>query len=204
VVPPRDVIRREPLAQRKLRLGFVGGEGPAKGSDLIKAALRELPHTDYELHVVDAALNLGRRHIFEEVWQVPGTLKIVPAYTQATIDEFFASVDVLLFPTQCKESFGLTVREAMLRDTWVIATDAGGAVEDIIDGENGDIVPLINGYEPFREALRRLLDDPSRLDGYRNPHPELIRVFADQAQELLGYMEEVIQAVPTQAVSLRS
>lgn len=204
VVPPRDVIKREPLAQRKLRLGFVGGEGPAKGSDLIKAALRELPHTDYELHVVDAALNLGRRHIFEEVWQVPGTLKIVPAYTQATIDEFFASVDVLLFPTQCKESFGLTVREAMLRDTWVIATDAGGAVEDIIDGENGDIVPLINGYEPFREALRRLLDDPTRLDGYRNPHPELIRVFADQAQELLGYMDEVMHAVPAPAPSLRA
>lgn len=193
VKPPKTAIERAPLAQRKLRLGFVGGEGPAKGSELIKAALRELPHTNYELHVVDAALNLGRRHIFEETWQIPGTLKIVPAYTQATIDEFFASVDVLLFPTQCKESFGLTVREAMLRDTWVVATDAGGAVEDIIDGENGDILPLINGYEPFREALRRLLDDPARLDGYRNPHPELIRVFADQAIELLDYMDEVVQ-----------
>lgn len=193
VKPPLYPVERTSLAQRKLRLGFVGGEGPAKGSELIKAALRELPHTNYELHVVDAALNLGRRHIFEETWQIPGTLKIVPAYTQATIDDFFASVDVLLFPTQCKESFGLTVREAMLRDTWVVATDAGGAVEDIIDGENGDILPLINGFEPFREALRRLLDDPSRLDGYRNPYPELIRVFADQATELLEYVGEVMK-----------
>lgn len=205
VKPPLTPIQRAPLAQRKLRFGFVGGEGPAKGSELIKAALRELPHTNYELHVVDAALNLGRRHIFEETWQIPGTLKIVPAYTQATIDEFFASVDVLLFPTQCKESFGLTVREAMLRDTWVVATDAGGAVEDIIDGENGDVLPLINGYEPFREALRRLLDNPSRLEGYRNPHPELIRIFSDQANELLEYMGEVMnRSASTIPVVLRS
>ncbi|AWH48207.1 glycosyl transferase [Stenotrophomonas sp. SAU14A_NAIMI4_5] len=202
VVPPRRSVTREPLARRKLRLGFVGGEGPAKGSELIKEALRQLPHTNYELHVVDAALNLGRRHIFEETWGIPGTLKIVPAYTQSTIDDFFASVDVLLFPTQCKESFGLTVREAMLRDTWVIATDAGGAVEDIIDGANGDIVPLINGFEPFREALRRLLDNPEQLDGYHNPHPELIRVFSDQADELLGFMGEVMERFPARHLAL--
>lgn len=202
VVPPRRSVTRESLARRKLRLGFVGGEGPAKGSELIKEALRQLPHTNYELHVVDAALNLGRRHIFEETWEIPGTLKIVPAYTQSTIDNFFASVDVLLFPTQCKESFGLTVREAMLRDTWVIATDAGGAVEDIIDGANGDIVPLINGLEPFRDALRRLLDNPEQLDGYRNPHPELIRVFSDQADELIGFMGEVMDRFPAKHLAL--
>lgn len=196
VVPPRAPIQRSAPSGRKLRFGFVGGEGPAKGSELIKQVLRELPHTNYELHVVDAALNLGRRHIFEESWQIPGTLKIVPAYTQASIDEFFASVDVLLFPTQCKESFGLTVREAMLRDTWVIATDAGGAVEDIVPGENGDVVPLLNGTALFKASIEQLLEEPGRLDGYRNPHAELIRVFDDQAGELLQYLETVIHQYP--------
>ncbi|MGN6478596.1 glycosyltransferase [Luteibacter sp.] len=197
VVPPRTKASRSTPGQRPLRLGFVGGEGPAKGSELIKQVLREMPeHTNYELLVVDGALNLGRRVIFETTWDIPGTLRIVPAYTQETIDEFFEGVDVLLFPTQCKESFGLSVREAMIRDVWVIATDAGGAVEDIVPGENGDIVPLEDDGARFKEALRRLLENPERLDGYRNRHVDMIRVFDEQAAELTGLLQDVAKRHP--------
>ena len=37
-------------------------------------------------------------------------VEIIPAYSQDNIDDFFAGIDVLLFPTQWKESFGLTVQ----------------------------------------------------------------------------------------------
>lgn len=197
VVAPRRRAERSAPSGRPLRLGFVGGEGPAKGSELIKQVLREMPeHTNYELLVVDGALNLGRRVIFESTWSIPGTLRIVPAYTQDTIDDFFEGVDVLLFPTQCKESFGLSVREAMIRDVWVIATDAGGAVEDIVPGENGDVVPLEDDGARFKEALRRLLDDPARLDGYRNQHVDMIRVFDEQAAELSAMLKDVAARNP--------
>jgi glycosyltransferase involved in cell wall biosynthesis len=197
VVPPRTVAQRSPVSSRPLRLGFVGGEGPAKGSELIKQVLREMPeHINYELLVVDGALNLGRRVIFETTWDIPGTLKIVPAYTQDTIDEFFAGVDVLLFPTQCKESFGLSVREAMIRNVWVISTDAGGAVEDIVPGENGDVVPLEDDGANFKAALKRLLDNPGLLDGYRNTHVDMIRVFDEQAVELTGLLQDVARRHP--------
>lgn len=197
VVPPRMLADRSATTGRPLRLGFVGGEGPAKGSELIKQVLREMPeHTNYELLVVDGALNLGRRVIFESTWSIPGNLRIVPAYTQETIDEFFAGIDVLLFPTQCKESFGLTVREAMIRDVWVIATDAGGAVEDIVPGRNGDVVPLEDDGARFKAALKSLLDNPRRLDGYRNEHVDMIRVFDEQAAELTGLLMEVSSRNP--------
>lgn len=197
VVPPRREAERTPPSGRPLRLGFVGGEGPAKGSELIKQVLREMPeHTNYELLVVDGALNLGRRVIFESTWSVPGALHIVPAYTQETIDDFFNGIDVLLFPTQCKESFGLSVREAMIRDVWVIATDAGGAVEDIVPGENGDVVPLDDDGAGFMAALKRLLDKPGRLDGYRNRHVDMIRVFEEQAAELTTLLEDVADRHP--------
>lgn len=197
VVPPRRKAARGPSSGRPLRLGFVGGEGPAKGSELIKQVLREMPeHTNYELLVVDGALNLGRRVIFESTWSIPGALRIVPAYTQETIDDFFDGVDVLLFPTQCKESFGLTVREAMIRDVWVIATDAGGAVEDIVPGENGDVVPLEDDGAGFKAAVKRLFEDPDSLDGYRNRHIDMIRVFDEQAAELIALLEDVVHRHP--------
>lgn len=196
IVKPRIYINRSAPSTRPLRFGFVGGEGPIKGSALIKKALAGLPHTNYELHIVDNELNLGRRSIFESNWKIPGTFMAVPAYSQETIDEFFGSIDVLLFPTQWKESFGLSVREALIRDVWVITTDAGGVIEDIVDGENGDIIPLDDDGTALQTAIKRLLDAPERLDGYHNPHADLVRFFDEQANELTDYLMEVVERQP--------
>jgi glycosyltransferase involved in cell wall biosynthesis len=200
IVKPRRRPERIPPSQRPLRFGFVGGEGPIKGSHLIKKALRNLPqYTNYELRVVDNELNLGRRSIFESNWSIPGTLTIVPAYTQETIDEFFGNIDVLLFPTQWKESFGLSVREALIRDCWVIATDAGGVVEDIVAGENGDVIPLEDDGTELQRAIERLLANPGQLDGYRNVYADKICLFEDQARELTGYLASVAAKSPRPA-----
>lgn len=197
IVKPRKPPVRTLASSRPLRFGFVGGEGPIKGSDLIKKALRGLPqYTHYELHVVDNELNLGRRSIFESNWNIPGTLNIVPAYNQATIDDFFGSIDVLLFPTQWKESFGLSVREALIRDCWVIATDAGGVIEDIVPGENGDVISLRDDGTELKEAIEKLLSNPGRLDNYRNPHADMICLFEDQSLQLRDYLKAVAEAHP--------
>ncbi len=191
VASPGSALKRTPPSQRKLRFGFVGGEGVMKGGEMLKKAFRSLPYTNYELWVVDNALNLGWQSIHPEQWQVPGETKIVPAYTQATIDEFFGSIDVLLFPSRCKESFGLAAREALVRDVWLISTDAGGVVEDIVEGENGAIVPFDDDGTALAREIRKLLEDPSRLDGFRNPHARSICLFEQQARELRDLFGQV-------------
>ncbi|WP_349780651.1 glycosyltransferase [Xanthomonas sp. WHRI 7065] len=196
IAKPKVMPNRSAPSTRKIRFGFVGGEGPIKGSPLIKKALQGLSHTNYELHVVDNELNLGRRSIFESNWKVPGVFKAVPAYTQQTIDDFFGSIDVLLFPTQWKESFGLSVREALIRDVWVIATDAGGVIEDIVDGQNGNIIPLDDDGTALQAVIRNLLEAPDKLDGYRNPHADMVRLFDEQADELTDYLLEVVERQP--------
>ena len=191
VMAPTGVMMREVTGKQALRFGYVGGETPIKGAHLIKAVFKRLPHTNYRLCVVDNVVNLGRRSIDPSDWAVPGKLEIVPAYTQETIDAFFSEIDVLLCPTQCMESFGLSVREALIRNVWVIATDAGGLSEDIVSGENGDVIPLDDGGVELEKAVKRLLDNPSRLDGYRNPYADRVRLFDDQAHELGRLLEEV-------------
>lgn len=174
-----------------LRFGYIGGETPIKGAHLIKSIFRRLPYVNYRLRVVDNVLNLGRRSIDPAAWQVPGKLEIVPAYTQETIDEFFNDIDVLLCPTQAVESFGLAVREALIRHVWVIATDAGALSEDIVPGQNGEVVPLNSNGDEFRRAVERLLENPSQLYDYRNPYVDRIRLFADQASELAKLLRDV-------------
>jgi glycosyltransferase involved in cell wall biosynthesis len=167
---------------KKVRFGFVGGMGPIKGFEQIKRAFARIEREDYALHIVDNTLNLGFSSIKIDESRYQGEIKIVPAYTQESMDAFYANIDVLLFPSQWKESFGLTVREALSRDIWVIATNAGGVVEDIVDGENGAIIPMDGEYMPLYESVMQSFEiDFTR---YRNAHKASIASFDSQAQAI--------------------
>ena len=123
-LPPPD-YKKNDRAGDKVIFGFVGGPGEIKGADLIIKAFQEISSNKYELWVVDAAKNVGKSWHDKHYWDIPGELHFIPPYSQDSMDDFFAHIDVLLFPSQWKESFGLTVREALARDVWVIAIDAG-------------------------------------------------------------------------------
>lgn len=168
----------------RLRFGFVGGNEAVKGSLLVREAFALLPHGNYDLILVDSTLNLGFSSIRPRDWPVRGRLQVVPGYTQDTMDEFYDRIDVLLFPSQWKESFGMTVREALARDIWVIATDGGGQSEDIVDGVNGTLIPLDGRADGLRDAVRALLDSPQRLQGHANPYKARIMTFDAQAESL--------------------
>lgn len=177
----------EPLKRAqsdRIRFGFVGGGGAIKGEPLIKRAFEDIKYRNYELTLVDNTMNLGFSSVGNIGWRITGEVRAVPAYTQDTMDEFFEQIDVLLFPSQWKESFGLTVREALARDVWVIATDSGGVTEDIVPGENGTIIPLDGRYEPLRDEIVRLLENPHLLANYSNRHKQRITDFDAQAREL--------------------
>ena len=185
---------RPPRAPGVLRFGYVGGNNVVKGIELVRHAFERLDRADYALLLVDSTLNLGFRTMHVDGWKVSGRLSVVPAYRQETMDDFFEAIDVLLFPSQWKESFGLTVREALLRDVWVIATDGGGTVEDIVDGVNGTIIPLDANPDRLYQAVVALLDRPDRLGGYCNPYKERIVTYELQAEELHGVLLEASKA----------
>ena len=175
--PPRTPATR-------IRFAYVGGNVEVKGFSIVKRAFEALARGDWDLTLVDNTLNLGFSSVDAAEWRVRGTLKIEPAYTQDNMDAFFADIDVLLFPSQWKESFGLTVREALARDVWVIATDGGGPGEAITEGVNGNLIPLDGTHEKLQASVETLLDNPGRLAGYRNPCVDDIMDFARQAETL--------------------
>jgi glycosyltransferase involved in cell wall biosynthesis len=180
----RPVAPRPPRRPGPLRFGYVGGTAALKGATLIHTALQNIDRNDWTLVLVDNTLNLGFSSFDWHAWRLPGEVEIVPAYTQDTMDTFFEDIDILLFPSQWKESFGLTVREALVRDVWVIATDSGGAVEDIVDGVNGTIVPLGNEPAPLAAAITAALDRADAIRCHVNPFKERIATLDDQADEL--------------------
>ncbi|MGC1507620.1 glycosyltransferase family 4 protein [Ketobacter sp.] len=184
--------RRQRLATaEKITFGFVGGPGRIKGSDVIVAAFNTIASKDYQLLIVDAAANLGSTWKNGSYWDVPGEVQEVGAYSQDSMDDFFSRIDVLLFPSQWKESFGLVVREALARDVWVIATGEGAVAEDIRDGENGTLLPLTEDSSYLSVAIESLING-DQWKGYRDRYSHNIRSFDEQAIELNQILHSLV------------
>jgi glycosyltransferase involved in cell wall biosynthesis len=66
---------------------------------------------------------------------------IVFAGPREDIPAVLAATDVAVVPTRTAEPFGRTVVEAMAAGLPVVATDAGGPREIVLDGETGFLVP---------------------------------------------------------------
>lgn len=115
-------------ADGQLVFGFVGGPSQIKGWPLIRRAFGTLERDDFAVQVVDGSIDGSwwDGHTFEDL---PGTWAVHPRFSQAQIDDFYAKIDVLLFMSQWKESFGLAIREALARGIKVIQTDSGGTTE---------------------------------------------------------------------------
>lgn len=181
-----------------VRFGFVAGNEVSKGYLLIKEVFEQLKLSNWQLVMVDHSSHepaFGKRSI--EIDGI-GKVTILPKYTPDNADLFWDKIDVLLFPIQVPESFGLTVREALIRNKWVISSRYGGLEDTIRDGENGNLIPLSSDPRHLYKAVEDLLHDPDKLTGWENPLKSNIRSFDDQAGELVEIYREVVSASKNQ------
>lgn len=188
---PAESYAKKSNAQ--VRFAFVGGNADHKGYAFIKQIFESIEETHYELVIVDINRKLGYDSMFDSDWDIKGTLTIVDGYknTQEGLDNFFSDIDVLLFPSQCKESFGLTVREALVRDVWVMSTNAGGVEEDIVEGENGNIIDMQDNIA-FKDTIERYINTFNPENAYENTHKNEIRTYDTQAKELMAYYQDIL------------
>lgn len=129
---PKGAFFEAQAARRKsddlLTFGYLGGPSQIKGWPQIKQAFAGFSRDGFRVLLVDGSLD-------QSWWkgadfsQMPGSWEIVPRFEQSQMDEFFARIDVLLFMSQWKETYGLAIREALARGIRVIQTDSGGTVE---------------------------------------------------------------------------
>ena len=155
-------------AQRRA-LGLPGS-GP-----VVVSVGRFVPFKGYA-HLVEAAalvsrvrpdvrwLLVGDGELRHELERQCRTLEIQEKVTFAgwreDIPEILALGEVFVLPSLA-EHFGRVLVEAMAMEKPVVATDAGGTPEVVIDGETGCLVPP-GQAAPLAAAVIALLDDPTR------------------------------------------
>lgn len=143
------------------RLLYLGRLDPRKGVDLAVDALALLPEASTlvlqgsgdqayvdELRARCRDLGVHGRTRFQ----------LLP---RAELKDVYAEADVVLFPTQWDEPWGLVPLEAMAVGRPVVASGSGGSAEYLRDGENCLIYRPRASAEALAEAVRRLAADPS-------------------------------------------
>ncbi|MCP5037503.1 MAG: glycosyltransferase family 4 protein [Rhodobacteraceae bacterium] len=161
----------------RLSFGFIGGPSQIKGWPIIRKAFAGLERDDFDVHLVEGSLD-------ESWWKgldtnsLPGHWKVWPRFEQAKMDDLFSNIDVLLYPSQWRETFGLSIREAIARGIRVIQTDSGGTTEHPL-AYRERMLQIGDGPEVLRNELERVLDRSTE-----HPDPVEVTSFNDQAAEI--------------------
>ncbi|WP_321365639.1 glycosyltransferase [uncultured Celeribacter sp.] len=172
-------------ADKRVVFGFVGGPSQLKGWPLIRDAFAGLGRDDFRGLLVDGGdvASWWPSERRAELWQLKGDWSIVEKYSQDTMDGFYAQIDVLLFMSQWKETFGLTIREALSRGIRVIQTDSGGTTEHpALDADR--LIPIGASAERLQQEITACLEADLS-------HPIAgIESYSDQADNLMAWLSE--------------
>lgn len=182
-IKPPGSAWKKPKSGGKLTFAYLGGPSKLKGYHLIKEAFEQVQSANFKLVLTDSEKKLGINTGIGAHFKIKGELEVVAPFTRETIDAFFSEVDVLIAFSLWEEVFGLVVREALIRDVWVIGSDAGAIPEAIVPGKNGTIVERGN-VGKLKEAIETCIEKYDEIKGFCNPFKDQITTFETQAKTL--------------------
>lgn len=135
-----------PLQQKDIDLLYVGTLDLNKGMDRLLALLAQLP--GLRVVVIGHGPWLSQLQKFQT--EYPG-LELLGAKSPAELADYYRRSKVYLNLSR-NESFGLVMTEAMACGTPVIASQTDGALAQVLDAQNGFVVPQ-QDVQPMAAAL---------------------------------------------------
>jgi len=148
--------RKTRYVKKVVRLGYLGGDYQHKGFDRILKILSELTQNkqiEVELHIYGSYKKIQHKFCYYH-----------ERYSHDELNRVFDSMDVLVVPSRCMETFGMVVLEAISYGIPVLLTDKVGA-KDVIQhcGEEIGIVVKDNG-EDLLDSIFTICKDPEILN----------------------------------------
>ena len=199
-VTPRHEARNLLGIPAHFTLGVFSRIAPWKGQHVVLQALAQLPdvhaviagaplfgEADYLARLEEIVVDLGLQHRVHFLGH------------RNDVAELMRAVDVVVHPSVEAEPFGLTLVEAMLQETPIIATNNGAAPEILHDGQLGSLVPS-GDPAALAAALRAVRSDPGMAaDRARLARRSAeVRFAADRLQQdLRSALQECVTACAT-------
>lgn len=143
-----------------LHLGCIARLSPEKGVDILLSAIRDIP--DVTLTIVGQGPEEGYiRKLIDDDTVRHGTARIQLLRRTYNVEEFYASINILVLPSSDHDPFGLTAAEAMMRGVPTIVTNLCGIAGYLHDREDALVVPA-GSEKDLAEAISTLLDPSMR------------------------------------------
>ena len=134
-----------------VRLTYLGPPQSYKGYYFLLDCLDSIYAKGYRFH-----LNI----FFKPSDSRPYFNFISMGYKSSDLESIYDNTDLLLVPSQCMETFGFVVREAMSFGTPVLVTDNVGAKDIIKNGNTG----FIASYDKWEEIIMAVLSNKYILE----------------------------------------
>ena len=192
------VVAHPRTKAEKIRFGFVGSVIPTKGVHVLVEAAKKLQGHDVPFTVdIYGAPNQWTVAYNDELIESAKEfdfIKFHGRFDNKKIGKVLSELDVLVVPSIWYENAPLTLNEAGMTKTPVLASDRGGMLEFVRDNRYGRTFKLGDSADLARE-MRRLLDHPDEI-------PKLaggkvyIKEVDDNAVELEGLYEKIINGQP--------
>jgi glycosyltransferase involved in cell wall biosynthesis len=188
-IEPLERLPIENIDKRKVRFGYIGSVGRAKGFHILLGALENLSRQDNsELHVFGEAQNpWDKEYMGRSLRSYKGKSNII---THGYIDhhkisEAFNQIDVLVVPSIYLEVFGLVVLEAFSSGRPVIVTKSGGPAELVSDGVDGFIVER-DDSKSLAEAMQKFINRPGLIGEMAGQisHVKTISEYVDEIEKI--------------------
>lgn len=161
-------VKRKRNDKGSYRLLSVGLLAPYKGQDILIRSLDRLlkQGLDVQLDLVGGVFG-GQTEFKQHLQDLASELGLQKRIRflgfQDKIGPFLEASDIFILPSTRPEGLGIVILEAMAKGVPVVATNHGGTLEIIRDGENGILVPP-NDHLAMAAAIENLIKNPERAE----------------------------------------
>ncbi len=180
-----------------IRFGFVGSVIPTKGVHVLVDAAKKLSgRSGFCVDIYGAPNRWTVDYETELHKSAEGYGQVVfhGRFDNKQIGKVLANIDVLVVPSIWYENAPLTLNEASMTNTPVLASDRGGMLEFVRDNKYGRTFKL-GDADDLAAEMTKLLDDPSQIPSMAESDVYIKPVDVN-AKELLGYYEELVAGKP--------
>lgn len=154
-----QALVKRPHPQGRVRFGFVGTLVWYKGGETLLEAMKLLEGRPCELHVWGAFDPRKDEHHAKLAAMAGANVVFHGRFDNSRLSEVHAELDVLVVPSIWFENSPVTIHEAWLTGTPVVASDIGGMVEYVRHDVDG-LVFRVGDARSLADALARFVDEP--------------------------------------------
>ena len=181
---PKSYPQREPLVNRRIRVGWAGRMLDWKQPDLLALAFSQLTNSEREslelTFVGDGPFLNDLKHLVHEK-KLEQCIKFQPSMASANVLDFMRSQDIYVFSSGRGEGWGAVLNEAMGQGCAIIANvDAGSTLELIEPGVSGFTFSG-NDFKSITSYLRYFIRNPVCIHDMGRAAWQRIREFTPNA-----------------------